>query len=112
MDETAHRRQPALLVPVEFSARSLRAAVAAVRWAHAAAQRVVLLHVIDVNLNWPDTGPVNVARLERELWAEAKAKMDKLVRSLAPEMCRWNRSSAKDCPGRRFCESGQARESR
>ena len=85
MDETAHAPQPALLVPVDFSARSLRATVAAVRWAHAAAQRVVLLHVIDVNLNWPDTGPVNVARLERKLWAEAQDNMKALVKALALE---------------------------
>ncbi len=73
-----------ILVPVDFSKRSWLGIRYALQLAGGEGE-LILLHVIDLALNWPETGPVNVPRLEQEMRLEAEKKMTALVAALRPQ---------------------------
>ena len=67
-----------VLVSMDFTDASMRALESAIPLAQRLGAKIILLHVIDFNLNLPPNGPVNVAKLEQELWREAQIKFDEL----------------------------------
>jgi nucleotide-binding universal stress UspA family protein len=71
-----------VLVPIDFSGDSAGAIACAAKLARQHAARLTLLHVIDLNFNWPDTGPVNAKYLRQEMLAEAKEKIGLLLQTL------------------------------
>ncbi len=69
-------------MPVDFTTCSRKAVQYAIGLARGQRAKVTLLHVVDLNFNWPDTGPVNVAKFREEMWAEAAEKLGRLVQAL------------------------------
>jgi nucleotide-binding universal stress UspA family protein len=57
----------------------------AIRLARQCGAAVTLLHVVDVNLHTPPTGPANVERLQRELWQKGRLQLGQTVSKLGEE---------------------------
>jgi nucleotide-binding universal stress UspA family protein len=64
-----------ILVPVNFTRTSRPALAMAAGLAQANRAAILLVHVIEAALNFPPTGPVNVARLREQLEEEARRKL-------------------------------------
>ncbi len=71
------------LVPVDFSESSMQGLRHAMGLARNQNGEIILLHVMDVKLNWPATGPVNTGKLRDEMRAEADKKMQVLVQAIS-----------------------------
>ena len=71
-----------ILVPVDFSADPAGAVQQAVELAQVCASKVFLLHVLDLNFNSLEHGPVNAPKLHEEMYAEAMMKLGLLVEEL------------------------------
>ena len=88
-----------ILVPVDFSPASLPALSMAVPLAQANQAGVLLLHVIDAALNFPLTGPVNIAKLGDQLREEARRKLLTIAGSFAMQGVRIHCLVAQGRPG-------------
>lgn len=68
-------RNHEILVPVDFSECSWRALGTTVPLARRIGAKIILLHVIDLNMNFPPTAPVDVNRYWKEVRKEAEDKL-------------------------------------
>lgn len=69
-----------ILVPTDFSPCSLKALQCAIRLAQRHGAEILLLHVVTVNLEFLGSTGVNVAKLEKELHAEANEKLAEVLK--------------------------------
>jgi nucleotide-binding universal stress UspA family protein len=71
-----------ILVPTNFSADSVEALREAAVLAQQCEAVITVLHVVDLNLHTPPTGPANAEQLKRDLWKEALQKLDEAMLEL------------------------------
>ncbi|HUL51354.1 MAG TPA: universal stress protein [Candidatus Nitrosotalea sp.] len=74
-----------ILVPTDFSPCSAQALAKAIRLAWKCGASVTLLHVVDLNLHLPPSGPANAERLREELWRESRVQLGQTVWEVGEE---------------------------